>query len=255
MVQFIKPSSCLTKYIKYFWTVEIGKNGHSELVYPTGEMQLLFHYGEPFVEKHNGIISKVQNNFSICGQKTKYTSVEAKQSSGVVGVVFYPHSASAFFPFSLSEIINDNIAFEDVYLDWKHYEERFYNSTKLLNRVTLIESFLQSKLHIKNMMHFSLVESCSQDILAANGEIHAAEIIDKYDISLRTLQRLFDRYIGISFKRFSDIIKFNRAISLFQKSSSLTETCYEAGYYDQSHFIKSFKQYTGLTPSKFKINF
>lgn len=38
---------------------------------------------------------------------------------------------------------------------------------------------------------------------------------------------------------------------LNQSTKSLTDIAYESDYYDQAHFIKDFKEFTGLTPKEF----
>jgi AraC-like DNA-binding protein len=75
--------------------------------------------------------------------------------------------------------------------------------------------------------------------------------MDKFSLSERSLQRIFREEVGLSPKKIADIVKFENCISLFRSGKSLTDICYEAGYYDQPHFIKTFKQFTGLTPSQY----
>ncbi len=78
------------------------------------------------------------------------------------------------------------------------------------------------------------------------------QVIRDSGLSERQVQRLFNEYVGIPPKKYFEIKKIESAIKLFKTSLNLTEIAYSSGYYDQSHFINSFKNYTGLLPGEFK---
>jgi len=81
-------------------------------------------------------------------------------------------------------------------------------------------------------------------ILQSKGSIHISEL--DTGISTRQLRRLFDYYIGDSPKTFSNIVRFQHILSVkAYHNHSFLDT-----YYDQAHFIKSFKTFYGDTPSK-----
>ena len=66
------------------------------------------------------------------------------------------------------------------------------------------------------------------------------------------LSRSFHRYFGMTLGAYMRLLKVNKAVLLLAaKEGSLTEICYECGFYDQSHFILNFKRIYGTTPSKF----
>ena len=57
--------------------------------------------------------------------------------------------------------------------------------------------------------------------------------------------------IGISPAAFTSVIRFNRSLHLVLNTrSSLTSIAYDCGYYDQAHFIREFKRFTGIVPSE-----
>ena len=58
--------------------------------------------------------------------------------------------------------------------------------------------------------------------------------------------------VGTSPKKFASIIRFNAVLEDISTTKSLSEICYENHFFDQAHFIKDFKQFTGETPEKFK---
>ena len=81
-------------------------------------------------------------------------------------------------------------------------------------------------------------------ILQSKGTMHISQL--DTGISARQLRRLFDYYIGDSPKTFSNIVHFQHILSTkAYYNHSFLDT-----YYDQAHFIKSFKTFYGDTPSK-----
>jgi len=71
-------------------------------------------------------------------------------------------------------------------------------------------------------------------------------------ISPRQLRRLFEFYIGDTAKTFSKVVRFQNILKAKPSTQSLRQNklFYDVGYYDQAHFIKEFKNFYGVTPSK-----
>lgn len=73
--------------------------------------------------------------------------------------------------------------------------------------------------------------------------------------SPRHLGRLFQTQLGLSPKTFSQVMRVNRAAQALRAGQdSLTWLAQELGYYDQSHFIRAFRQVCGVTPTAFQDN-
>jgi AraC-like DNA-binding protein len=244
-----KPSKMLSEYVNCIWMLENNSSQHTELVYPTGKIQLLFHYKEPFDEVKSNGASSAQPQFTVCGQKTTFSNVTASGRSGMIGIVFHPHAASALFPFNLNEITDKSVSIEDIFTDWKYNKEKFMECTDNRERVKMIESFLMKKINIENRYHYSVARFCVADINAKKGALPIKEILNKYNVTERTLQRIFNRYVGVTPKKYSDFVKLEYAIQLCKTKTPLMDVSFKAGYYDQSHFVKTLKEYTGLTPT------
>lgn len=69
-------------------------------------------------------------------------------------------------------------------------------------------------------------------------------------LSQRQLRRHFDFYIGASPKQLSNVVRFQHILAMQPTIAALRhhKLFYDAGYYDQAHFIKEFKAMYGLTP-------
>ena len=72
----------------------------------------------------------------------------------------------------------------------------------------------------------------------------------RYGITSRYLQKIFLQHTGLTPKLYSKIARFQNSLQLIaKKNTSLTDIAYECGYFDQSHFIREFKSFTGFAPS------
>ena len=69
-------------------------------------------------------------------------------------------------------------------------------------------------------------------------------------LSLRQFERVCKQRIGMPPKLFARIIRFSKAYRLYENSAykNWTSIAYECGYFDQMHFIRDFKEFTGVTP-------
>ncbi len=80
-------------------------------------------------------------------------------------------------------------------------------------------------------------------------------LADAVYYSERHLNRLFYNEIGISVKKFLQLMRLNKAVLAMQRSElTLTECALYAGYYDQSHFSREFREVCGIAPSTFISN-
>lgn len=72
-------------------------------------------------------------------------------------------------------------------------------------------------------------------------------------ITERTFERLFEKNIGVSPNLYRRICQFNKAFHQLNNRSfyKLTDIAFANGYTDQSHFIRSFKEFTNITPKDY----
>ncbi len=72
-------------------------------------------------------------------------------------------------------------------------------------------------------------------------------------ISERSLERLIKQYVGISPKVYSRIVRFQSGLQALRKNDfrTLTEVAYQKEFFDQSHFIREFRTFTGMNPKQY----
>ncbi|WP_336623437.1 helix-turn-helix transcriptional regulator [Motilimonas sp. 1_MG-2023] len=89
-------------------------------------------------------------------------------------------------------------------------------------------------------------------IFSKNGNVSIDAITDSNPNKKRQLERKFLNMVGVSPKNLSKLVRLQTALKLIiSQEDSLTSIAYKSNYYDQSHFIKDFKEFTGVNPRDF----
>ncbi|HET6768680.1 MAG TPA: helix-turn-helix domain-containing protein, partial [Chitinophagaceae bacterium] len=99
----------------------------------------------------------------------------------------------------------------------------------------------------------TIIKSCVDIIFQSQGQIGIAALAGKLNVNRRNMERKFKSVIGISPKQLAKVARLQATIKILgeEKFTTLTEIAYENGYFDQAHFIKDFKEFTGMNPKSF----
>lgn len=120
-------------------------------------------------------------------------------------------------------------------------------------RKLLLDSFFLKLLKEPNKRKTEVLERLDNLMISRDGKLSIDDLAEKLCISYRSVERLFHEDIGISFRDYLHIYRLNKSLTLMshKKSVDYCDLCYLCGYYDQSHFIKEFRDNTGYTPKQF----
>ena len=96
-----------------------------------------------------------------------------------------------------------------------------------------------------------LIGSAVELIKQYAGNVRITVLTEKLHISQSQLEKRFRRIVGTSPKKFASIVRLKYVMCHAPKEASMTHLGLEAGFFDQTHFIKGFKSLTGTTPHRF----
>jgi AraC-like DNA-binding protein len=88
------------------------------------------------------------------------------------------------------------------------------------------------------------------DMLAQDPFVTAALQGRPAGLTQRALQKRFLRATGLSHNAFRQIERANEAVRLLQQGTSILDTVYSLGYFDQAHMTHALKRYMGQTPAQ-----
>jgi len=185
------------------------------------------------------------------GLNDSYRIFHNTNDTGTVLVFFKEGAASAFFKNPIHELFRESVSLDNFMLrsELLILEEKLRESRSDSNRVSLIEDFLVSKLN--SGQEDLMVISAISMIYKSKGNIRIKDLAKSLHISQSPLEKRFRQKVGSSPKKFSSLVRFKNAISQYKPDMQLTDLSYEAGFYDQAHFIKEFRDFTGDSPEVF----
>ena len=136
--------------------------------------------------------------------------------------------------------------------DADKFEQEVLSAATNDERIKLIETFLIDKLNTPEATD-RISKASVEILLSNNGQVSIDELAEELNINRRQLERKFSSAIGLSPKQLSKVIRLQSTLKMLEqkKFSSLTSLAYENGYYDQAHFIKDFREFTGVSPKEF----
>lgn len=156
----------------------------------------------------------------------------------------------ACFGVPASELAGRSVALDDLFpaARVRALRGRLHDARTVGERVACVEAFLCAQPFAEDR----LVARAMQALSGNPGEPEAvARVARALGLSERQLERRFLQRIGVSPKRYAGLVRFERALELVRRAPSLTRAALDAGYYDQSHFIREFRRFAGVAPGRF----
>ncbi len=244
------PTPQLTPYIKYFVVSENAVENEYK-VFPSSGLVIGFQYkGQLSNLKDNTEIKLTKSG--ITGITDGYSVFKNSADIGTILVYFTEIGFTHFASHPAHELFNLSLSLDDIF-DKKSIikvEEKLAiaNTDKL--RIKIVEEFLL--LQLKDIKTDKLIVEAVKLIYQSNGTIRIKELNEKLFISQSPFEKRFRKVVGTTAKKFASIIRFHSVLENLNEAKTLTEICYENNFFDQAHFIKDFKQFTGDTPENFK---
>ncbi|HSZ85414.1 MAG TPA: helix-turn-helix domain-containing protein [Puia sp.] len=187
----------------------------------------------------------------VTGLHDSYRLFKNSSNIGTLLVFFKETGAASFFKQPVHELFRESISLDNFMLrsELLILEEQLNEAKKDIGKINVVEQFLISRMN--NTIQDNLVLSALALIHKSKGNIRIKELMKELHISQSPLEKRFRQVVGASPKKFASIVRLKHAIQNYNPQNSLTDLGYEAGFYDQAHFIKEFKNFTGENPESF----
>ncbi len=243
------PCDVLKPFIKSFVISETDQESTYRVLPDTG-LVIGFQY--------RGQLHKIDNDKSVPLSHSGITGLtdhnrifQNSAHTGTILVYFKEAGASQFFRQPLHEIFRESVSLDNfmVRSELLFLEEELAEAKTDHQRVSAVERFLIGRMN--NEQPDKLVLAALALIHKSKGNIRISELIEQLHTSQSPLEKRFRRAVGTSPKKFASIVRLKNVVQQHTGKLSLTELGYEAGFYDQAHFIKEFKAFAGQTPEKF----
>jgi AraC-like DNA-binding protein len=259
ILQFQIPSPLLLSFIDHFFLMHIQLEKGQEPVlcpFPPTPLQFIVFYLDDLVitRKEGEADAVVRPRCVVVGPQATLMKLLVRESHRCFVMAFHPGGLYRLVGIPMKELYDDG--FEGAVILGREMEavtDQLQEAGSFEEMVTVAEKFLAGKLStIKAMLPF---DEAMQMLTLHNGAIPIEKIAAHACLSLRQFERTCHQRIGYSPKFYARLTRFSTAYRLKESTPSLSWTgiAHSAGYYDQMHFIRDFREFTGITPTGLEV--
>lgn len=254
--QTFKPTSDLEAIVKCHWILQVPAEmaAEKQRIIPDGCIEMAFILGEDvkrFISEDEFVL---QPRAMVMGQITKPSFIQPTGYVNSFAVRFYPYGFANFTKKSVKDLADRDTPLAVLFGEKpaNELEQKIIDAASTEERIEIVEGFLLSKL-TETVTIDQIVKSTIDSLFATKGGIAIGSILKSNLSKRRSLERNFTKQVGISPKQLGKIVRLQAALKmiLHRQSDSLTKIAYESDYYDQAHFIKDFKEFTGTNPKDY----
>jgi AraC-like DNA-binding protein len=173
------------------------------------------------------------------------------------GVRFTTQQSMNLSSVPFRDVVNQNISLANFFPDIPDSCYIIAHQQLFEERITTFKQLFLSRLlpqgaHNKTDLVFHTV----QHIYRLSGNVSIDRLAEKLGYSSRYIRRKFEQTLGISPKLFCRIVRFQNALALLQGgNTAIIDVVNHLGYFDQSHFLKDFNQFSLLTPTQIQSHY
>jgi methylphosphotriester-DNA--protein-cysteine methyltransferase len=247
----VQPSPALSRIVECIWLVEDDDAGpRKQKIIPDGYPELIFHFGDPYricIDKTWGM----QSRGLVAGQVSKHFYLENTGRSEILGVKLQPAALTHLFGFDM-KALTDQVA--DINLlplakDLRILQAQLQDAEPG-RRPAVVEAFFHERVHLMPNDH--PVDLAVSEIFTHHGMLGIQSLAAELGYTQRHIEQLFQKFVGLTPKFFARVVRFAYIFRLISDNRpDWSDVVLRAGFYDQSHFIRNFKSFTGEDPSKY----
>ncbi|GAB3510680.1 hypothetical protein GCM10027341_49350 [Spirosoma knui] len=252
----IQPSDYLRGYVRYIWTLETTTADTPSTIFrpiADGCPGIMFH------QSNEGALIQNQKELPdlfLYGQTTQCTEITSSGKHRTIGVVFYPDALKSVFKFDADELTNDCTDLNLLSRQQGYpLGEQLLNAPSVANQISLISSYLTVQLtKSSEQTDNAAMKYALTHLITSNGNVSLKKLQVDLRLTERSFERRFKQWVGISPKLFARICRFQASLGQLRNNTydKLSDIAFEQEYADQSHFIRTFKEFAGVSPYQFQ---
>ena len=256
-VQLLQPPPPLDRYVELLtWYEGYMPDYAYERLLPQGVVELVIDLTEPpkFIYDNDTLApAQTCRKAWVAGLRHEFITISAVPGSSMLVIRFREGMAHAALHLPLG-VLRNQVLDADLLLNpaIARLREQLLNAPSPEAKFEFALAFLSERIRQRPDIHPAVAFSV-QKILANPAQVTIDELARRAGWSHKHLIAQFDRFVGVSPKEFVRITRFQKAVSAIGTHATVDwmRLLHECGYYDQAHFIKDFKRFSGLSPEKY----
>jgi AraC-like DNA-binding protein len=245
----------LKRYIKFFWEINADFMQLNHNIIPVRNINLKFNLSETphylRIKNESHLLESVY--FSGLQDRFLNARISMRGNVHVMGICFFPEGFYPFLKIPVAECKNQVLgAGEAGMISIKAIHEKLSEVHDITSRLRTLErellSILDENFQIPENVHQLFISHTQIDSC-----VSLTEFCRQNNTGMRKLERMFNKYVGLSAKTYAMLYRFEDSINqlFYSDYSKLSDIAYGNDYFDQMHYIRDFKRFAGDTPSNF----
>jgi AraC-like DNA-binding protein len=253
------PSDVLSPFVECYFVWETGDEKVQNFIVesaPSGFCSVVFNTGDPyFLQNKKYHRLEVPGQF-IAGQAIYSYKLFLDGNISIAGIVFKPAALATLFDLPVYEYTEERIELTKVFM--KNFVDSIVNEIQKASdprdKAKLLEDFLISE-YDRRKPKTDFIDEAANLIVEKNGMLHINDLIENIYMSRRNFERRFFRKVGLSPKYYARIRRMSYLMNQIagKRKVDWAQLLFECEFYDQSHFIKDFAEFTGRTPQQYLV--
>jgi AraC-like DNA-binding protein len=206
-----------------------------------------------FLSSKGKLDGKSTSNLTLFGQTVFPETLIIEDNFILIAYFFKPFALFSLFGISAKELTDYPVDLSLLHPQQANQlKERLLNSSSVSNMIQLLDEYVFDLIR-RTKTETQIIQYATSVIVQNPSKEKLIALQKELYITERTFERLFDKSIGVSPTLYRRICQFNAAFLQLQRRrfNKLTDIAFDNGYADQSHYIKTFKEFTNITPKDY----
>lgn len=242
----------LSPFVRGIWTSQneqLGGQPQTFRFFADGYPGLMFHRSN-----HNMILNgnKQLSTLLLYGQTVKPIEISVVGSYQIAVVHLQPNTLKKLFGIPAHEL-TDSCLDLSLFSEYRDLIDELLATRTESDQRLLFKQFLQSLIVNSRQSDDFVVKHAIETIMNSSGTTRLRGLHRELAVSERTFERKFEQHVGVSPRQFAKICRFQASLSRIHSKeySRLSDIAFDLGFADQSHFLRSFKEFTNSSPSEY----
>jgi AraC-like DNA-binding protein len=190
----------------------------------------------------------------ITGVQTTFRRFQAEPGTRTVLVALKPFGAYPLLGCDMNEVADAHVGLDALLApSWmSRVEERMAGTRSAEEGARIVESFFLSLLDRSRRRVHPVVMEAAGRIAAGRGSERVEVVARELGVSRRQMERLFLAQVGVGPKGFASLSRLQWVLANLGRRRSWADLAFEAGYSDQAHFVRTFRERVGMTPGEYE---
>ncbi len=252
-----KPAAFLSDFVDNFWLYEGYEAEHlNERILPTGTFELVINLRQNELRIYSATEQTDCARFSgavVSGAYGKGFVTDSEEEAFIIGIHFKPGGAAPFLGFSAGELADAHVNLECIWgLPANLLRERLCDTATATERFSLLEESLID--HLPGPLEHHYAVSAALKAFSRNAATTVRDIAKDVGLSERRFIQIFKKEVGMTPKLFSRVQRFQQARAIIHRHEGAVDwaaIAMECGYFDQSHMIREFDEFSDISPAAY----